>query len=157
MTLPFFFRDLHSEHYLRLLFRLPSIFLPGLQLLNTCILFFRLLFRFSSVVLPGPCVFKDVAFWTSELLVLIFGHPIYISLMRSFFRLSYIYIYISDDPACRGHWAGRQRVLSQRSTLFLSFIAVIFQEFFQHSMRKCYLMVNRSANWCLMVYRSANW
>ena len=51
----------------------------------------------------------------------------------------------------RGHQAGRQAALSQRSMLFLSFIDVIFQESFQHSISNCYLMVNRSANWCLIV------
>ena len=49
VSLPFFFRDLRSEHYLRLHFRFPSVFLPGLQLLNMCLLCFPLVFRFSSV------------------------------------------------------------------------------------------------------------
>ena len=61
--LPFFFRDLYSVHYLRLLFRFSSVSLPGLRVQRYCYLGFRLLFRFSSVSLPGPCVFQECGFW----------------------------------------------------------------------------------------------
>ena len=65
-------------------------------------------------------------------------------------EITYIYIYIYNirrPLLARGHQAGKKAALSQRSMLFLSFIDVIFQESFQHSISNCYLMVNRSANW----------
>ena len=69
----------------------------------------------------------------------------------------HIYIYIRRPLLVGGHQAGRKVVLSHKSVLLISFIDVIFQESFQHSISNCYLMVYRSANWCLMVYRSASW
>ena len=86
LTPPFFFRFssgtciLHAASVcFRLHFRLSSVFLPGLRILDNWISGFRLLFRFSSVCLPGPCVFKKHVFWNSVATRFIFGHRSLIS------------------------------------------------------------------------------
>ena len=57
-----------------------------------------------------------------------------------------MYILYPPASACRGHQAGKEKVLSHRSMLFLSFIDVIFQESFQHSIHSLMLYFKNPSN-----------
>ena len=93
LTPPFFFRFssgtciLHAASVcFRLHFRLSSVFLPWLRILDNWILGFRLLFRLSS----GTLCFQEICFLELRGNTFYFRSPKFDFLTRGFWALSYV-------------------------------------------------------------------